>query len=281
MEGAGDLRGWRWVFIIPGAITILMAVPIFFFVAEFPEKAKWLSADELVVVRERLSEDRGEALEDPATIKSFLEAALDWKVWVMSFLLMLPTATTYALSFFAPSILAGFGFSVAMSQILTTPPYVFGAIVSILTGMVADRVRLRSPFIIGYSALHIIGLCMVGWGHNQATKYSGMFIAIAGSNCAIPSALAFLANNVVGASKRQFAVPIQTICGGVGGIIGSVMFRQQDFPGYRPGLYAAFGCMALNATLAGGLALHFWRQNKKADKTGEVLEGLQGYRYTI
>ncbi|KAM5345139.1 hypothetical protein ACJ41O_011001 [Fusarium nematophilum] len=281
MEGAGDLRGWRWVFIIPGIITVLLAVPIFFFVAEFPETAKWLSADELSLVRRRLSEDRGETLEEPATMKSFLEAATDWKVYTISLLLMIPTATTYALSFFSPSILASFGFDVAMSQILTTPPYVFGAIVSILTGMVADRARLRSPFIVGYSILHIVGLTMIGWGGTQGTKYAGMFLAIAGSNCAIPSALAFLANNVVVTSKRQFAVPIQTVFGGIGGVIGSMIFRREDYPGYRPGLYASLGCMALNAILAGGLCVFFWFQNRKADRTGKVLEKLQGFRYTL
>ncbi|KAL2837074.1 major facilitator superfamily domain-containing protein [Aspergillus pseudodeflectus] len=281
MDGLGNLNAWRWVFIIPGIVTVALAVPIFLFVAEFPEQAKWLSAEELSIVRQRLSADRGEVLDEPATMKSFLEAALDWKVYVISLMLMIPTATTYALSFFSPSILAGFGFNIAMSQILTTPPYVFGAIVSIFTGIIADKVHLRSPFIIGYSILHIIGLAMIGWGNNQACQYSGMFLAIAGSNCAIPSALAFLANNVVGVSKRQFAVPIQTVFGGVGGIIGSVMFRKEDYPTYRPGLYAAFGCTALNMVLAGGLALFFWLQNRKADRTGKVLEGLPGFRYTI
>ncbi|KAL6362233.1 hypothetical protein LRP88_04310 [Fusarium phalaenopsidis] len=102
-----------------------------------------------------------EETEGKGTVKSFLEAALDWKVYLISLLLMLPTATTYAPSFFSPSILASFGFSVAPSQILTTPPYIFGAIVSILTGIMADRVRLRSPFIIGYSILHMVGLAMI------------------------------------------------------------------------------------------------------------------------
>lgn len=281
MEGQGGLRGWRWIFIIPGALTVASGIPIFFFVAEFPEKAKWLSQEERIAVQSRLSADRGENVHERTTMKSFLEAASDWKVYAISCLLMLPTATTYSLSFFAPSILASFDFNVALSQILTTPPYLFGAIVSILTGMVADRVRLRSPFIIGYSILHMIGLALIGWGGSQGARYTGMFLAIAGSNCAIPSAMAFLANNVVGTTKRQFAVPIQTIFGGIGGIIGSLMFRQEDYPGYKPGLYAAFGCMAANAVLAGGLALFFWAQNRKAERDGKVLEGLPDFRYTI
>ncbi|RSM06972.1 hypothetical protein CDV31_008814 [Fusarium ambrosium] len=172
MEGQGGLRGWSWVFIIPGAITVAVAIPIFFFVAEFPEKAKWLTAEERVMIQRRLAGDQGEDVEGKGTMKSFLEAALDWKVYVISLMLMLPTATTYALSFFSPSILASFGFSVALSQVLTTPPYIFGAFVSILTGIMADRVRLRSPFIIGYSILHMAGLAMISWGGSQGARYT-------------------------------------------------------------------------------------------------------------
>ncbi|RSM06751.1 hypothetical protein CEP52_005591 [Fusarium oligoseptatum] len=280
MEGQGGLRGWGWIFIIPGAITVAVAIPIFFFVAEFLEKAKWLTAEEQVMIQRRLAGDQGEDVEGKGTMKSFLEAAIDWKVYVISMMLMLPTATTYALSSFSPSILASFGFSVTLSQVLTTPPYIFGAIVSILTGIMADRVRLRSPFITGYSILHMAGLAMISWGGSQGARYTSMFLAVAGSNCAIPSALAFLARNVVGTHKRQFAVPIQSIFGGIGGIIGSLMFREANYPGYRPGIYASFGCMAANTALASGLAFYFWIRNRQADRTGKVLEGVPGFRYT-
>ncbi|KAF7553518.1 hypothetical protein G7Z17_g3571 [Cylindrodendrum hubeiense] len=188
---------------------------------------------------------------------------------------------SYSLAFFVPSILSSFGFNVALSQILTTPPYIFSAIVSVATGIVADRVKIRSPFIIAYSLLVIIGLVMIGWGHNTGARLAGIFLAVTGNNCAIPSALAFLSNNVVDTRKRQFAVPIQTVFGGVGGIIGALVFRQQDYPGYRPSLYASIGCMGLNIVLAGGLAFYLARQNQKADDNGEVLEAIPEYRYTL
>lgn len=53
MEGKGGLRDWSWIFIISisGAITVAVAMPIFFFLAEFPEKAKWLSAEERAIIQ--------------------------------------------------------------------------------------------------------------------------------------------------------------------------------------------------------------------------------------
>jgi cyanate permease len=281
MEGAGGLRGWRWIFIMPGLITIVAALPIYFFVAEFPERARWLRQDELKMIQDRLEEDRGENFEDKANWKAFLSAATDWKVYVISAMLMLPNAGAYSMAFFSPSILASFGYSTALSQILSTPPTIFAVIMSITTGIVADRLHMRSPFIVGYSLLVMVGYALIGWGPNQGARLTGIFLAVCGNNCALPAAMAFLANNVVGSSKRQFAVPIQTVFGGLGGIIGSLVFRSQDAPGYRPGLYASFACMALNILAAGGLGLYFRRQNKKADEEGKILEGLPGYRYTL
>ncbi|KAL2845489.1 hypothetical protein BJY01DRAFT_247644 [Aspergillus pseudoustus] len=119
----------------------------------------------------------------------------------MGLLPMLPTAGPYAFAFFTPTILGTFGYSTALSQILTTPPYLFSAIVSIAAAVVADRMRIRSPFIIGHSLLDIAGLVLVGWGNNTDAQLTGSFIAVTGTNCAIPSALAFLSNNVASTAK--------------------------------------------------------------------------------
>jgi sugar phosphate permease len=281
LEGKGGLQGWRWIFIVPGIITVALAVPIFLFVSDFPEKAAWLSPDDLARVRERLEEDRGETLEDKMTFRKALAALSDWKVWLLSSLLFFVTTGSYTMAFFTPSILASFGFNVAMSQILITPPAIFAAFCSIGTAVWADRIQKRSPFIVGYLLLTVTGFVMIGWGNNTGCKLTGIFFAVAGVNCATPTVLTFLANNVVGTSKRQIAVPLQTSMGGLGGIAGSLLFREQDYPKYRPGLYAAFTSMSCAIMITLGLTLYFRRENKKADKEGKILEGLEGFRYTL
>ena len=73
--------------------------------------------------------------------------------------------------------------------------------------------------------------------------------------------------------------------GGVGGIAGGLVFRTQDAPHYRPGIYACLATSALSCVLVGILSIISIRQNKRADR-GEVeleyTEGDQkGFRYTI
>lgn len=281
LGGIGGLEGWRWIYIVPGLITTLLAFPLWFLISEFPEKAKWLKPDELAQLRASLAEDRAEILEEQMNMARALKALKDWKVWLLASLLFFLTSAAYTMSFFTPTILKSLGYSVAMSQILVTPPYIAACLANITTGIVADRLHKRSPFIIGHGVLTMVGFGMIGWGPNTGAKMTGIYFSIIGSQCAIPAVYTFLANNVVGTTKRQIAVPLQTVWGGIGGIAGSVYFRQQDYPLYRPGLYASFTSLSICLILTTSLAIYFWRENRKADRDGKILEGVQNFRYTL
>lgn len=46
MDGIQGRSDWRWIFILEGALTILVAIVAFFYVSDFPDEAKWLSKTE-------------------------------------------------------------------------------------------------------------------------------------------------------------------------------------------------------------------------------------------
>ena len=281
LNGKGGLEGWRWIYLVPGVITVALSFPVWFLVCEFPEKAGWLKLNELDRLRGWLEEDRAEILEERMTFRRALIALKDWKVWLLASLLFFLTAAAYTMSFFTPTILSSMGFSVALSQILVTPPYIAACLANVATGLVADKVHMRSPFIIGHVVLTMAGFGLIGWGPNTGAKMTGIYFSIIGSQCAIPSVYTFLVNNVVGTTKRQIAVPVQTVWGGIGGIAGSLYFRQQDYPTYRPGLYASFTSLSICLIITSSITLYFRSQNKKADREGKILEGVENFRYTL
>lgn len=69
--------------------------------------------------------------------------------------------------------------------------------------------------------------------------------------------------------------------GGIGGIAGSLIFRSQDRPTYRPGIYGVLACNILIALIVAINTIHFRRENKKADRGEKILEGDANFRYTI
>lgn len=79
----------------------------------------------------------------------------------------------------------------------------------------------------------------MGWAASNGVRYFGVFLVTASSNANIPTALAYLANNVRGQWKRAFCSALFVGFGSMGGISGGTIFRSQDAPRYIPGICGA------------------------------------------
>jgi peroxin-3 len=64
MDGIRGYGGWRWVFIIEGIITCVVALAWFFVIPDFPEEVKWLTEEEREFIRAKLARDSGGAGHD-------------------------------------------------------------------------------------------------------------------------------------------------------------------------------------------------------------------------
>lgn len=173
------------------------------------------------------------------------------------------------------------GFSVAASQCLVAPPYILAAIMMYSTSWVGDRYKMRAAIIVFQSIVAIIGLPMMGYGGSTTVRYLGAMIAVAGITSNIPATMAYQANNIRGQWKRAFCSATLVGMGGIGGIAGSLIFRSQDAPEYKWGFVGTIVSVVVTIVTCAVLSLVFWRRNKKADKGELLIEGLQGFRYTI
>lgn len=93
--------------------------------------------------------------------------------------------------------------------------------------------------------------------------------------------MAYQANNIRGQWKRAFCSASLVGLGGIGGIAGSLVFRAQDAPLYRPGIYAAIACNLLVIVVTIILSVYFTICNRKQARGQLVIEGQEGFRYTI
>ncbi|MBZ1521847.1 hypothetical protein J6K68_11635, partial [Leuconostoc mesenteroides] len=104
-------------------------------------------------------------------------------------------------------------------------------------------------------------------------RYFGVFLVTAGANCNVPTMMSYQANNVRGQWKRAFCSATLVGFGGIGGIIGSLVFRKQDAAtGYKPGMWACIACALLNILLVCACDTSFYFANKRADQGGKVPE---------
>ncbi|PIB01827.1 putative transporter [Cercospora beticola] len=285
------IAGWRWIFIIQGLITVLVAAGGAFFISDFPENAAkrsrfivrpFLTEKEAAYIVARIEKDRDDAITTPFKLSSYLRHGLDIKVWGFAVQFMLTATVGYAIAYFLPIILHdSMGFDLAMSECLISPPYVLAAIWMFGCAVVGDKYHIRGPLIIMNAIIGLIGLPLLGFAKTPAVRYFGVFLATTGPQANIPCMMSFQANNIRGQWKRAFSSATMVGAGGVGGIIGSTVFRSQDAPNYRPGMWTTIGCGILTIIITAWLDWRFWKANKRADRGEEIIEGLEGFRYTL
>jgi hypothetical protein len=221
----------------------------------------------------RVDADRGDVKVQPFSFVKYIRAGADIKVWVYAMIFFNTTTVTYALAYFLPIILTyNMGFSVGASQCLVAPPYAFAGIVIYTTGWLGDKYRVRGPIILFNALLCIIGLPIMGFHSSPAVRYFGVFLVTAGANANVPAAMSYQANNIRGQWKRAFCSATFVSFGGVGGIAGSLVFRSEDAPAYKPGLYACIATTLLTMILVCIMSVYFKYLNGKADRGEKELE---------
>lgn len=61
MSGVAGYGGWRWIFILEGIATVVIAVASYWIIPDWPETAKFLKEDERQLLIRRLAADRSDA----------------------------------------------------------------------------------------------------------------------------------------------------------------------------------------------------------------------------
>ncbi|KAJ7018347.1 major facilitator superfamily domain-containing protein [Mycena alexandri] len=275
LDGKRNIAGWSWIFIIEGTVTLFLAFTFFFTMPDFPEQNTFLKPHETAFVLQRVEDDRGDSVPDQLTAHKVLHHLGDWTLWAYGLMFMCCTLPAYALAYFITIILNGLGWSTTASLLLSAPPYAPAFFSAVFFAWLSDKYRHRAGFIVVQGLISILGLCLTAFSERNKVRYFGIFLLNAGSSGCIPSILAWSANNVVGSSKRSVGSALVVAFGGVGGIIASTVYREQDFPRYLPGLWVTLGAQFLLLFLVGVTSLHF-TAHEQAVKDGQARRAARG-----
>ncbi|PSR84282.1 major facilitator superfamily domain-containing protein [Coniella lustricola] len=247
MDGFGGRPGWAWIFILEGLLTILVGVLSFWLVHDFPDEAKFLSADDRARVLRRLRLDQqASANHEEFRMKFFWQACKDWKMWLGMAIYMGCDMPLYAFSLFLPTIISNMGIangSTIRAQLFTVPPYVAAAILTVVIGFVADRTRARGLCNIFVSILGIIGFGMLIGTSNSAVQYAGTFLGALGIYPCISNTITWMANNTEGVYKRGVVLGFVIGWGNLNGIVSSNIFY--DGPRFYQGHGIILGYMVI------------------------------------
>lgn len=182
MDGVRGIAGWRWLFIIEGSATVLIAFACPFILPDYPENTSFLTPEERMLAVQRLAEDAGEVDRGAGgTAKEGLVLTMtDPLVWLMALAL---TAATLAMSFnaFMPTVVREMlGMSRTYTLLVTATPWVFAWIVVLCNALHADHTGERTLHIIIPLVLAIVGFIMAAATRQKAVNFTGTFLMAQG-----------------------------------------------------------------------------------------------------
>jgi len=229
MDGLGGFSGWRWIFILEGALTVFIAIASFWLVHDFPDDAKFLSdADRARVLRRLASDNQSSARHEEFKLAYVWAALQDWNTYVSMLIYMGPLMPLYSISLFLPTIISNLSFTdktqIIRNQLLSIPPYAGGAIVTIAAGFLSDRHRKRGIYNMLLAPVGITGFTMLIASINPVVQYAGTFLAVISIYATIPTTIAWVANNDEGVYKRGIVLGIMIGWGNLNGIVSSNMW---------------------------------------------------------
>ena len=183
----------------------------------------------------------------------------------------------------------------------------------------SDKYRKRSPFIITFICMAIVGyiITIVGGVKDlPGLVYAGVFIAVCGKcpcpciywfqtkrnpshslyvglYTAFPGNITWISNNVAGSYKRSIALAIHVGWGNLGGAVSSNIYRAQDSPKFILGHVVAICSLLVALTAVLTLRFGYQHCNRQRDRnansqpqisTREMIElgdKSPNYRYMI
>ncbi|KAK2041937.1 MFS general substrate transporter [Colletotrichum somersetense] len=278
MDGIGGLEGWRYIFLLEGAVTIAAGLAMPFLIVDTPEMAKWLSDDEkrFIDLRLRLSGVRSQTQEgDKLSWRLLFQTLTDWKIGLGILLAWANSVPNAAFKFTMPQIIKQLGFPTATAQLLTIPPYFCGGVAAWVTGRMSDKFTWRMPFIVGPMAVLAVALGILfhysgDVNINVPAMYIGVVLAQIGTYPLLPGISAWIGNNLAPSWKRSIGLAWLLAAGNVGSIIGSSIFLDNEAPQYPTGYGTSLGiiCMALIAAFL--LEFLLWTSNKNNSQRSET-----------
>ncbi|KAF5853186.1 hypothetical protein GGP41_001753 [Bipolaris sorokiniana] len=287
MEGLGGYPSWRWIFIIEGALTIIMAFGGYMLLPNYPSNTSFLSAEETAMAQWRLERENDGVADkvEESVFTGLKQAFSDPKVPLLVFI---QTCAVVSMSFtyFFPSIVKTLGFPRVQTLLLTAPPYFLAFFFSILNSWHSGRTGEHCFHIVTACVISAVGQIISMSTHQTGPRYFAMFLQAMGSFSAFQLILPWVSATVARPkAKRAVTLALATAVSNATNIATAYLYPEWSAPLYR------MGCIVLTVALlccaAASLILRFWLQklNRKSDQAIGV-EGVANgsgvlFRYTL
>lgn len=211
-------------FIIEGIASVLLGVLTFVALPDSPTTARWLTPDEAkylelshIAFRGVKTNAKSQTEKKKFNWPVLKEVLKDWQLYLQALVFWSNVVPNYGLKFNIPSIIKGMGFESTTAQLLSAPPYICGAIAAVISGLYADKVQWRMPFVVGHQLALVVAFAVLfsfaaEIVNNVALCYCMVVLACIGMYPIIPANNSWTINNLAGAEKRAMGIAFMVSC---------------------------------------------------------------------
>ena len=215
------------IMIIEGLPTFVLGIACFFLLANDPSSARYLTAEEKVLMNTRFNRQLGQTTSAQEMHKEDVILGLkDWKIWAFAIAQFGADTMLYGFSTFLPTIIQSIGhWSATQVQALTIPCYLVGALAYLLCARLSDAKEMRGVFCVIFGSISVIGYGILISDASSGVHYFGCFVVALGLYVIVGLPLAWLPNNQPRYGKRTTATGLQLTIGNISGIMAPFVSR--------------------------------------------------------
>ena len=142
LDGYGGFHGWQWMFVLEAVPAVILGIVSFFFLADGPANAGWLTEPQRKWLNGRLADERS----SPAARVGHLSL---WQVMANKYVLAASliyagaSGASQCLSLWQPQIIKSFGLTNMQTGLLNSIPFGVASLLMLFWGRNSDRMRER------------------------------------------------------------------------------------------------------------------------------------------
>ncbi|KAH7064321.1 MFS transporter-like protein [Paraphoma chrysanthemicola] len=263
LDGVHGLAGWRWLFIIQGALSIGVAFFAFFILPDHPLNTRWLTPEQRQLAHTRIAADTTQREEATSVMIGLKQALVDWRTWV--FCLMYNThISSVSFQSFLPTVVRTLGYNTTTTLALTCPPYLLAAIMAVVMSYTSGKYNERTWHITICKCIIIAGFVIPAVTTNVAARMVAIFMFVTFS-FGINNIMLGWISATLGQTPEKKAVAL-ALCNSIGNLSSvytPYLWPSTDGPRYIKAWMAAIGFSAVAVLSTWAMRLTLQRKNKK------------------
>ncbi|WP_298415620.1 MFS transporter [Brevibacterium sp.] len=259
MDGLLGLHGWQWMFLIEGLPACFLAILVWKFLPDGPRQASFLSAAEAERLEATIAAEE-QAGATGASNHRLIDIVRDPQILLVVGVYFGHQLAVYALNFFLPSIIGGWG-DIGSIQIglLTAVPWLFSAVGALLLPRFATTASTSKMIALGAMIGIIVGFIIGALG-GPVVGLIGFCLAAFNFFALQPILFTYPATRLTGVGLAAGLALVNTV-GLLGGFLGPyIMGFMEDLTGSGvSGLWLIVGVCVIGAFL-----IPFLKQGQEA-----------------